>query len=427
MLARGEDPRWNAELGRHNTGARVVRRIQPASTFDGVAAGVARDDRVAHIVHILTVPDSLAFLRGQPAYMRERGHRLTVITSPGPALDVFGEREAVEVHGVAMPRRISPAQDAKTVLRLVRLVQRLAPDIVHAHTPKGGLLGTVAASIARVPFRLYHMRGLPFVTAHGLQRALLMTTERTSCALATRVIAVSASLREVAVEARLCRRDKITVLGGGSGNGVDSGRFDPARIGSAAGRSLRARLGIPEDALVVGFIGRLVRDKGVVELAAAFRELKARFANVHLLVAGPFEERDPVPPETRAALESDSSVHLLGFVEDTAPLYAAMDVLALPTYREGFPNVPLEAAAMQVPVVATRIPGCVDAVADGDTGILVPPRDASALAMALAEYLGNPRLREAHGRAGRTRVLESFRRERIWDALARIYEGPATA
>lgn len=375
------------------------------------------------VLHVFTVPESLAFVRGQAAFMRRRGYDLSVVSSPGPALDAFGAQEGVATHPVSMPRRISPGQDAMSLARLVALVRVLRPDIVHAHTPKGGLLGTIAATVARVPVRIYHMRGLPLVTAVGAQRVILRSTEQTSCGLATKVLAVSGSLRDVAIAERLCPSDKISVLAGGSGNGVDGERFDPECVGTSARAALRARLAIPEDAPVIGFLGRLVRDKGVVELVDAFRAVRMRHPGAHLVVGGVFEERDPVPSATRRALEEDPQVHLLGYVDDTPPVYAAIDVLALPTYREGFPNVPLEAAAMRVSVVTTRVPGCVDAVVDGVTGTLVPARDASALAQALDAYLSDPVLRARHGNAGRARVEASFRRERIWEALADLYDG----
>lgn len=379
------------------------------------------------VVHVFTVPDSLVFLRGQVAFMRARGFDLTVVSSPGEALEAFGRQEDVDVHAVSMPRRMSPGEDAKSLARLGLLLRRIRPEIVHSHTPKGGLLGTMAATVARVPVRIYHMRGLPLMTARGVQRAILSATERTSCALATQVLAVSRSLRDVAIEERLCAPEKIAVLGAGSGNGVDSDRFDPARVDPSVRHAFRAALGIADDAPVVGFIGRCVRDKGVVELVDAWKELRARHPAAQLVVAGVFEERDAVPAETRRALESDPSIHLVGFVADTPSLFAAIDVLALPTYREGFPNVPLEAAAMQVPVVTTRVPGCVDAVEDGVTGTLVPVRDAHALAVAVEAYLVDPALRERHGRAGRARVQTSFRRERIWEALAGVYDGLLSA
>ncbi len=378
---------------------------------------------VRHVVHVLTVPDSLVFLDGQVAFMREHGWRLSVITSPGEALEAFGKRHDVPVYAIAMPRRMSPLQDARSLADLARLIARLRPDLVHSHTPKGGLLGTIAATIARVQARIYHMRGLPMMTMHGTQRHIMTATERTSCGLATRVLANSHSLRQFAIEQRLCRPSKIQVLGSGSGNGVDSsGRFDPSRIGDEDRRAFRRRLGIPDAAPVLGYLGRLVRDKGVAELALAWQAVRETQADAHLVIGGVFEERDALSPRTREALESDPRIHLMGFVTDTPIFYRAIDVLVLPTYREGFPNVLLEASAMRVPIVATRVTGCVDAVVDGETGTLVPPRDSVSLASAIARYLESPELRREHGDAGRDRIDREFRRDRLWHALLGVYD-----
>jgi glycosyltransferase involved in cell wall biosynthesis len=270
--------------------------------------------------------------------------------------------------------------------------------------------------------RIYHVRGLPFVTATGHRRRLLRATEWISCTLAHRVLAVSHSMRAIAVAEGLCPPGKIKVLLGGSGNGVDAtARFRPQP--ETVRRDERARLGIPPDALVIGFVGRLVRDKGVLELAEAWRTLRERHPSCHLVLAGRIEEEeDAIPPHVVAALRADPRVHLPGSVREMPALYAACDVVALPTYREGFPNVALETAAMALPIVATSIPGCVDAVVDGETGALVAPRDAAALGAALDRYLRDPALRVAHGRAARDRVLREFRQEAIWEAVAAEYE-----
>jgi glycosyltransferase involved in cell wall biosynthesis len=372
-------------------------------------------------VHVTTVPQSLGFLAGQVSFMRERGFEIAAISSPGPELGAFGEREQIATFAVEMPRRITPARDLAAVWRIYRHLRRIGPHVVHSHTPKGGLLGTVSAWLARVPVRIYHIRGLPLMTATGARRRLLRWTERVSCALATRVLCVSRSVARVAVDEGLCPAGKIDVLLSGSGNGVDArGRFDPAARPTAR-RRVRARAGIPADALVVGFVGRVVRDKGVVELAVAWRELRARFPELHLLVVGDFEQQDPVPDDVRALLHDDPRIHMIGWQTDAAPFYAAMDVVTLPSYREGLPNVPLEGAAMALPVVATDIPGCNEAVADGVTGTLVPPGDAAALAAALERYLESAVLRESHGRAGRERVLREFAREAMWAALHAEY------
>jgi glycosyltransferase involved in cell wall biosynthesis len=172
---------------------------------------------------------------------------------------------------------------------------------------------------------------------------------------------------------------------------------------------------------VVGFVGRIVRDKGIAELVAAWKTLRAEFPNLHLLMVGSFEPQDAVSPDVENLLTSDERIHLTGIVYNTAPVYAAMDILTLPTYREGLPNVPLEAAAMELPVVATLIPGCIDAVQDGVTGTLVPPRNAEALADAIRMYLHDSELRRQHGQVGRDRVLREFRQEAIWEAVYQEY------
>jgi glycosyltransferase involved in cell wall biosynthesis len=375
------------------------------------------------VIHVTTVPVSLIFLRGQAAFMRARGIDLQAVSAPGEELDAFGSDEGVPVHGVPMERRITPWKDLASLARLVAHFRREKPDVVHSHTPKGGLLGTIAATLAGVPVRIYHMRGLPLMGAEGPRRALLTATEWVSCHLASEVICVSHSLREVALELGLASPERIRVLLGGSGQGVDTdGRFNPGRLPIGTGAEVRRELGIPDDALVFGFVGRLVRDKGIHELAEAWARVRERFADARLLLVGPFEQEDPVSSEVRAALEQDPRVHRVGFTRDTPRYYAAMDVVVLPTYREGFPNVPLEAASMERPVIATRIPGCVDAVEDGATGTLVAPRSADELARAMTRYAGDAVLRAQHGREGRARARREFRREAIWAALAEVYE-----
>lgn len=281
----------------------------------------------------------------------------------------------------------------------------------------------ISAWLARVPVRIYHLHGLTLMTATGLKRQLLRSTEKLACALSNQVICVSHSVREVVVAERLCPAGKIRVLLGGSINGVDArARFNPARAGAAVRADIRSRYGIPPEASVVGFLGRFVRSKGLVELVAAWSRLRDELPNLHLLLVGEFEPLDPVPPEVRAVLRTDSRIHLTGWMRDVGPFYPAMDVVVLPSYREGLPGVPLEAAAMELPVVATRIPGCVDAVDDGVTATLVAARDAEALADALRMYLRDPELRRKHGRAGRERVLAKFKQEAIWDAFYQEYQ-----
>jgi glycosyltransferase involved in cell wall biosynthesis len=371
-------------------------------------------------VHLTTVPETLQFLAGQPAFLRERGFEVHAISTAGPDLVEFGEEEGVRCHAVAMERSITPARDLVAVARIVRALHAIGATVVDAHTPKAGLLGMMAARAAGVPVRIYHLHGLRYATTRGPVRALLRTTERLAASLATRVLCVSRSVAEVAVRDGIAPREKITVLLGGSINGVDAERrFRPA---DAEGRrSARAALGLPPEARVIGFVGRVVREKGVVELRDAWRALRDALPDARLVLVGPREPHDPIPPEVAAGLEGDPRVTLAGQDRDTVRWFRAMDVVALPSWREGFPVVPLEAAAMALPVVATRVPGCVDAVVDGVTGRLVPPRDPAALAAALRAYLDDPALRAAHGAAARARVLADFEQGRLWAALHREY------
>jgi glycosyltransferase involved in cell wall biosynthesis len=212
------------------------------------------------------------------------------------------------------------------------------------------------------------------------------------------------------------------VFAQGSVAGIDTAcTFSPDRFNSSDRVSLRGECDIPQDALVLGFVGRLVKDKGLRELACAWETLRSEYPWLYLLLVGPFEKGDPLLPRDEVLIRSDPRVRLVGFANDTVPFYAIMDVFVLPSYREGFGLTNIEAAAMQLPVVSTRIPGCVDSVQDGVTGELVPPRDAESLAEAIRKYLDDESLRHRHGLAGRERVIREFRPEPIWEDLCQEY------
>jgi lipopolysaccharide/colanic/teichoic acid biosynthesis glycosyltransferase len=371
------------------------------------------------LFHVLTTPVSLGFLTRQAAFMQGQGVNLHVVSSPGPGLKEFGECEGVETHAVLMERKISPLRDIGSIFQLFALFRRERPDVVHAHTPKASLVAMIAATIAGVRCRFFHIHGLPHSTAAGFSRSILLWSTKVCSRLATRVICVSQSLAATSVEEGLCRAEKLGVFGHGSINGVDAtGLFYPSKYEHL---QPKAMLGFEDKDLVIGFAGRLVRDKGVYELCEAWSQIREEFPNAHLLIAGQMEERDALPDLIVRKLKSDERVRMLGHFGDMPMFYAALDVLALPTHREGLGMVILESAAMEVPSVASRCVGCVDAVVDGVTGLLVTPGDPAALAEALREYLNNPDLRKQHGTAARTRVLRDFRPEDVWEATLNEY------
>ena len=372
------------------------------------------------LLHMTTVPTTLSFLESQIQYVKSNGMDVHVVSSPGSALGEFGSRMGVEAHELPMERRITPFRDLLALWRLTGIIRKLRPQIVHGHTPKGGLLAMLGAWWCGVPVRMYHIHGLPMVTATGTKRRLLRWSEKISCLLASQVYCVSKSVREVAVKERLCPAEKIEVLLHGTINGVDAATsFNPDRMEASVRSDIREMYNIPAEALVVGFVGRIVRDKGIIELSQAWNVVSRTFSNAHLLIIGPFEPQDPVPEEVQQQLRNDDRIHLAGWVgpEQIPKHFYALDVLALPTYREGFNTVLLEASAMRLPVVASRVPGCTDGVIDGETGMLVPSRDAKALAKALSIYLLDADLRNRHGMVGRERVLRDFRPEEMNRAI----------
>jgi glycosyltransferase involved in cell wall biosynthesis len=374
------------------------------------------------LFHVTTIPETLHFFIGQIKYMKDRGFKIHAVSSPGQALGEASLREDIPVHAIQMARRITPLADLLSLFKLYRTFKKAKPTIVHAHTPKGGLLGVLAARLARVPVVIYGMRGLPFVTQEGWRRKILILTETLACLAADRVITVSLATKARAVKEKFCSSEKIVVPGNGSSNGVDAVvRFNPEKLPVETRNDIRRRYQIPLEAIVLGFVGRLVKDKGIVELAEAWRYLRNQHPDLFLLLIGRIESQDPVPEDTLEMLKNDPRVEFTGPLEDIAPFYAAMDILVLPTYREGFPNTPLEAAAMELPVVITAVDGCVEAMEDGRTGLLVPPKNSMALREALQKLISNSGKRKEMGRAGRQRVLDKFRPEIIWQDLYRNY------
>jgi len=367
-------------------------------------------------VFVITSASSAEFFRGQLRELVRAGLRVTLVSSnddDATAAADMAAAEGAQYVSVPMRRAMSPWADLRAIGQLTRLFRAWRPTLVDGSTPKAALLAMVACALARVPVAHHTLRGIRHLTLRGPKRWLTFAAQWLTCRLADQTLAISPSLAAQAVALRLVAPRKVSVLGAGSSHGVDLRHFDPARH-AATGRELRRQLlGAASDAapdaevVVIGCFGRIARDKGLASLAAAWAQLAAA-SRLHLLLVGNHDATDPVDAAAWQALCAQPRVHWLPHQRDLGASYAAVEMLVLPSHREGFGNVLIEAGAMTLPVVASDIVGCRDAVVDGETGTLVPPGDVHALATALAIYAHQPQLRARHGAAGRARAMAAF-------------------
>ena len=356
---------------------------------------------------------------GRLEFFSREGFDVTVVCASSPLDDAIRAR-GVRLLTVPFTRALSPWSDLRALVALCRLLRAERFDIVEVATPKAALLGAIAARLARCRAVVHILHGMPYEGRRGLMGALLRGATAVPCRLAHATFAVSPSVQQRVCGDGLGKATQVHVLGAGSANGVDLDAFSPRLRTLSSG--VRERHGIPGDAVVIGFVGRVTRDKGVDDLVRAFSALHLRHADSVLMVVGDYEERDRPAEETMRALASHPGIRHVGWVDDVAPAMAAMDVVVLPTYREGLGNVLLEAAALGLPTVATDATGARDAIVDGVTGIQVPVGHVVALEEALARLVRDAPLRQRMGREGRAWVAGRFDRHRVWRAYADAYE-----
>jgi glycosyltransferase involved in cell wall biosynthesis len=365
----------------------------------------------------VTHPQTCLILGARLRALREAGFHVVLLSSPGELLDRTAAMAGVERVAIPISRGMAPLADLRSLLRLWRMLILRKPDLVEFSTPKAGLLGTLAAWLCGVRHRVYMLRGLKLETSSGLKRTFLLASERLAAACAHVVLCNSESLRAEAQALRIASSAKLRVLGEGSSNGVDIGRFSPGTS------DVRENLGIPREAPVVGFVGRLTRDKGLPELFRAFVRILRAEPAAHLLLVGWFDAaEDALGKALRRRILNHKQVHCTGFVRDTAPYYRAMDVMVLPTWREGFPNAVLEAAASGVPVITTESTGARDSVVPEVTGLLIPPGYPDAICESVLKLVRDPKRRRRMGRAARTWVEEHYVESRVLGLTVAYYQ-----
>ena len=373
------------------------------------------------LIRVSTAAESSAILlKGQLGFLNQ-SYAVQVVCSPGPECADIEAREGVPVVPIKMARGISPFWDLIALWRLYKRFKQEQPQIVHSITPKAGFLSMLAARMAKVPVRIHTFTGLIFPSKKGFMQRLLMFTDRLLCQSATHVVAES---QGVAKELKRygIYQDKIQFIGPGNVNGIDPEWFNVHSL-STSKEAERQALGLPMNATVFVFVGRLVKDKGISELVRAFVKLQSQQPNVFLLLLGHEEPKlDPLSHNTKATIQRHDCIEALGFKADIRPYLLAADVLVLPSYREGFPNVLLQALAMNLPCISTKVNGADEAIQHQSNGLLVAKKDVSELFHAMHRLTTDLNMRQQMSQEARASVIPKYQQSTVWQAHLDFYQ-----
>lgn len=372
---------------------------------------------ILHVVNIYFVLPY--FIGGQFKHFASKGYRMFAACSESEYLEKYAHDNGFSYIATPICRSVAPGKDLQSIWNVYRYIRQNEIGVVEGHTPKGGMIAMVAAWLARVPRRIYFRHGLVYETSHGLKRFILISVDRLASALATKVVCVSPSVLRRSIEDRLCPAGKMTIFLKGTCNGVDTqGKFNPQNIDAGKLAALKEKYSIKATDWVIGYTGRLVRDKGIIELVRALDVLKEK--NYKLLLMGMFERRDALPEDVQQKILHDDRVVYTGFInEDQEYFYAMMNVYVLPSYREGFPTGCLEAQSMGIPVITTTSTGCIDAIEEGVTGLRTRI-DANDIARQV-ETVRTRHLDTTMSATARQWVVDNFDEHRIWDKIEQLY------
>lgn len=375
---------------------------------------------MSKILIVTTVPETLdTILRYQPRFLANH-FQVSLATSPGERFEQVAHNEGLDLFQVPMVRGINALKDLISIFLMIGVLRKVKPTIVHSYTPKAGLVCMLAAWICRVPVRIHTFTGLVFPTERGFRQKLLIWVDRLLCACATHVIPEGAGVKNDLQRFRITGKS-LKLIGHGNIAGVDSGYYSALAPGLAnKAARLRKSLAISADSFLFCFVGRLNKDKGLDELIEAFKVLPEKS---HLLLVGALDSTAPISAITLKSIESHPRIHCLGFLDDIRPSLLASDVLVLPSYREGFPNVLLQAGAMELPVIATDINGSNEVIEPGRNGWLVPVRNSTALAEAMLRAMQTPiAVRNELGRQSRILMQHRFEQKKHWGRMVTFYQ-----
>lgn len=367
------------------------------------------------IIRISTVPISLdLLLKGQLKMLAEEWE-VVAVSSPGKELERVAIREGVRTVAVPMERKISPIKDLISLFRLVKLFHKEKPTMVHSLTPKAGLLAMIAAWLCRVPVRIHTFTGLVFPTAKGIKQKILIATDRLTCRCATFINPEGEGVKRDLTKYHITEKP-LNIIGNGNISGIDLETFSRSEKIMDAAEKIRK-----EGLTTFCFVGRIVSDKGINELVAAFEELHEKYPATRLLLVGTLEDSDPLKQETLVAINNNQAIEFAGWQTDIRPYLAASDIFVFPSYREGFPNVVLQAGAMGLPAIVTDINGSNEIIKEGVNGTIIEPRDKEQLKNAMERVLTDEKLRKKFASNARAVIASRYEQKKMWEALRAIY------
>lgn len=374
------------------------------------------------LIRITTIPLSLkVLLRGQLRFMSQYFDVL-VVSSKDKDFNEVLEQEKVRGTTINMSRKITPIKDLLALVKLVVLFIKERPFIVHTHTPKAGTLGMVAAYICRVPHRLHTVAGLPLLEANGKKRKLLDFVEKITYRCATKIYPNSFEMKKIILNNGYTKESKLQVIGNGSSNGIDTNYFSPEQTKGLVD-NLRTELTINNDDFVFCFIGRIVHDKGIEELIDAFQRLSKIYPHIRLILVGDYEKQlDPLSPAIEQIIENHPMIRFVGYRNDVRPYLAISNAFVFPSYREGFPNVVMQAGAMGVPSIVSDINGCNEIIQHGVNGYIIPVKDKNALYNSMEYFVSNSNNVIEMALHSRKAITDRYEREYVWNCILEEYK-----
>lgn len=380
------------------------------------------------LIRITTVPISFkVLLKGQLRFMTSNGFDVKGVSSEGEELREVRENEGIVMEAINMSRKITPFQDLKSLWEMWNFLRKEKPQIVHTHTPKAGIIGMLAARLAGVPHRLHTVAGLPLMETTGIKRKILNFVEKLTYSSATRVYPNSKGLYDFILQNNFTQSNKLKIIANGSSNGINTTFFSPEQVSETEKAALREKLNIQPDDFVFVFVGRIVSDKGINELIKAFSELQTvenKPTDIKLLLVGGLEnDLDPLNPETLAEINQNRDIISVGFQQDVRPFFAISDALVFPSYREGFPNVVMQAGAMGLPSIVSDINGCNEIIIEGENGLIIPSKNVKKLKEKMLTLAKDKNLYTKLKGNSRRMIENRYEQSVVWNALLEEYEG----